>query len=175
MEAKTLYFQQFSGRLKGGRRKIEASKQRVKTLAQHKNLRSMEIKYQPDDQTHWKEFFAKYLGKVQLWRLVKRSYTVVPSLCVNMGRGEVSNAARNAPVPEMTLGLGRLHITMCDPVATTTRRVQRRVKRNRRPTTLTSSQVAPRLNSTDDDVQSTKHKDDTVQELKEQHKGTSTI
>jgi hypothetical protein len=92
-----------------------------------------------------------------------------------MGRGEVSNAARNAPVPEMTLGLGRLRITMCSDQVATTTRVQRRVKRNRRPTTRTDSQDAPRLNSTDDDVQSTKHKDDTVQELKEQHKETSTI
>ncbi|KAM0861529.1 hypothetical protein ACQ4PT_045832 [Festuca glaucescens] len=115
-----LYHCKFSGRLKGGRRKTQPSKQRVKTLVQHKNLRSIETKYQPDDQTHRKEVFEKCSGKMQLWRPVKRSYAVVPSLYVNMGRGEVSNAARNAPVPEMTIGLGRLRITMPDPVATTT-------------------------------------------------------
>ena len=119
------------------------------------------------------------------WRPVKKSYSVVPSVFVNMGRGQVSIAAPTTPVRELTVAMGRLRITTCDPVATTTRvqhtskrRTQRRVFAG--APTRTDSKIAPRLNLTADDVLSTKGEvvrrtEDDHRNLEEQDKGVDNI
>jgi hypothetical protein len=63
-----------------------------------------------------------------------------------MGRVEVSKAAQLTPVLEMTMVLGRLPITMCDPVAAT---------KIANPPTKTDRQIAHRPNPKDHDVLST--------------------
>ena len=120
------------------------------------------------------------------WRPVKKSYSVVPSVFVNMGRGQGSIAAPTTPVRELTVAMGRLRITTCDPVATTTR-VQHTSKRRRAQRrvfagapTRTDSKIAPRLNLTADDVLSTegevvRRTEDDHRNLEEQDKGVDNI
>uniref|UniRef100_M8AS72 Uncharacterized protein n=1 Tax=Aegilops tauschii TaxID=37682 RepID=M8AS72_AEGTA len=80
----------------------------VSTLVRHKKLNSIEIKYQPQDEAHLKEFFGKYVNEtpkeMQLWR-VARNLSI--SRANTRGGDQVSTAAHVTPVQESTLYLRR--------------------------------------------------------------------